>query len=207
MTTTTRGNLFILSAPSGAGKSSLIKALLEKHQDIKVSVSHTTRAARPGENNAEHYHFVSVEQFETLIQQGDFFEWAKVFDNYYGTSKAAIEEQLNSGIDVFLDIDWQGAQQVRKLVPDVKTIFILPPSQQELENRLNGRGQDSKEVIASRMAQAKSESSHYNEFDYVLINDDFNTTLSQLEHIVMAARMELSAQQTRHAALISDLLR
>ncbi|NOU52653.1 guanylate kinase [Pseudoalteromonas sp. JBTF-M23] len=207
MTTTTRGNLFILSAPSGAGKSSLIKALLEKHQDIKVSVSHTTRAPRPGENNAEHYHFVSVEQFEALIEQGDFFEWAKVFDNYYGTSKAAIEEQLNSGIDVFLDIDWQGAQQVRKLVPEVKTIFILPPSQQELENRLNGRGQDSQEVIAARMAQAKSESSHYNEFDYVLINDDFDTTLGQLEHIVMAARMELKAQQTRYAALISDLLR
>ncbi|MCF6435595.1 guanylate kinase [Pseudoalteromonas sp. MMG022] len=207
MTTATRGNLFILSSPSGAGKSSLIKALLEKHQDIKMSVSHTTRAPRPGENDGEHYHFVSEADFNALILSKDFFEWAKVFDNYYGTSKAAVEEQLNQGIDVFLDIDWQGAQQVRKLVPEVKTIFILPPSQQELENRLNGRGQDSQEVIASRMAQAKSESSHYNEFDYVLVNDDFDTTLAQLEHIVMAARMELSAQQSRHAALIRDLLR
>jgi guanylate kinase len=207
MTVTTRGNLFILSSASGAGKSSLIKALLGKYSDIKMSVSHTTRAPRPGENDGEHYHFVTVEKFEKLVEQGDFFEWAKVFDNYYGTSKAAVEEQLNSGIDVFLDIDWQGAQQVRKLVPDVKTVFILPPSLQELENRLNGRGQDSKEVIASRMAQSKSESSHYNEFDYVLINDDFDTTLAQLEHIVMAARMELSAQKVRYASLIEDLLR
>ncbi|MBD1583180.1 guanylate kinase [Pseudoalteromonas sp. S16_S37] len=207
MTTATRGNLFILSSPSGAGKSSLIKALLTKHQDIKMSVSHTTRAPRPGENDGEHYHFVTEDEFSALIVKGDFFEWAKVFDNYYGTSKAAVETQLNEGLDVFLDIDWQGAQQVRKLVPDVKTIFILPPSQQELENRLNSRGQDSKEVIASRMAQAKSESSHYNEFDYVLVNDDFDTTLAQLEHIVIAARMELKAQQVRHGELINDLLR
>ncbi|BBN82927.1 guanylate kinase [Pseudoalteromonas sp. A25] len=207
MTTATRGNLFILSSPSGAGKSSLIKALLTKHQDIKMSVSHTTRAPRLGENDGEHYHFVTEADFNALILNDDFFEWAKVFDNYYGTSKGAVETQLNEGLDVFLDIDWQGAQQVRKLAPEVKTIFILPPSQQELENRLNGRGQDSKEVIASRMAQAKSESSHYNEFDYVLVNDDFDTTLEQLEHIVMAARMELKAQQARHGQLISDLLR
>ncbi|CAH9059182.1 Guanylate kinase [Pseudoalteromonas holothuriae] len=207
MTTATHGNLFILSSPSGAGKSSLIKALLTKHQDIKMSVSHTTRGPRPGENNGEHYHFVSEADFNALILADDFFEWAKVFDNYYGTSKAAVASQLDAGLDVFLDIDWQGAQQVRKLVPDVKTIFILPPSQQELENRLNGRGQDSQEVIAKRMAQAKSESSHYNEFDYILVNDDFDTTLSQLEHIVIAARMELKAQQARHGALITDLLR
>ncbi|MBQ4862256.1 guanylate kinase [Pseudoalteromonas sp. MMG013] len=207
MTETARGNLFILSAPSGAGKSSLIKALLDKHNDVKVSVSHTTRNPRPGENNAEHYHFVNVEQFKSLIEKNDFFEWAQVFENYYGTSKAAIEQQLAAGIDVFLDIDWQGAQQVRKLMPEVKTIFILPPSKTELEQRLNNRGQDSQEVIASRMAQAKSESSHYSEFDYVLINDDFEATLKQLEHIVIAARLELKAQNIRYQSLISDLLK
>ncbi|WP_440054124.1 guanylate kinase [Pseudoalteromonas sp. T1lg65] len=207
MTSATRGNLFILSAPSGAGKSSLIKALLDKHQDIKVSVSHTTRNPRPGEENGVHYHFVSVEEFKQLIDKGDFFEWAQVFENYYGTSKQAIETQLNAGIDVFLDIDWQGARQVRELMPEVKTIFILPPSTAELEKRLNGRGQDSQEVIAGRMAEAKSESSHYNEFDYLLVNDDFDTALAELEHIVIAARLELKAQQQRQQGLIEDLLK
>ncbi|KZN47342.1 guanylate kinase [Pseudoalteromonas luteoviolacea] len=204
--TMTRGNLFILSAPSGAGKSSLIKALLEKHANIKVSVSHTTRAPRPGENNGEHYHFVNVDEFKALIDKGDFFEWAQVFENYYGTSKQAIEDQLNNGIDVFLDIDWQGARQVRDLIPEVKTVFILPPSQNELEKRLNSRGQDSQEVIAGRMAEAKSESSHYDEFDYVIVNDDFNVALAELEHIVIAARLQTKAQQTRHQNLIAQLL-
>ncbi|KZN52025.1 guanylate kinase [Pseudoalteromonas luteoviolacea] len=204
--TMTRGNLFILSAPSGAGKSSLIKALLDKQANIKVSVSHTTRSPRPGENNGEHYHFVSVDEFKALIDKGDFFEWAQVFENYYGTSKQAIEDQLNKGIDVFLDIDWQGARQVRALMPEVKTVFILPPSQSELEQRLNNRGQDSQEVIAARMAEAKSESSHYDEFDYVIVNDNFDTALCELEHIVVAARLQIKAQQTRHKALIADLL-
>ncbi|ATD07911.1 guanylate kinase [Pseudoalteromonas piscicida] len=207
MTSPTRGNLFILSAPSGAGKSSLIKALLEKHDDIKVSVSHTTRAPRPGEENGVHYHFVSVDEFKQLIDKGDLFEWAQVFENYYGTSKQAIEDQLAAGIDVFLDIDWQGARQVRELMPEVKTIFILPPSTAELEKRLNGRGQDSQEVIAGRMAEAKSESSHYNEFDYILVNDDFEQTRGELEHIVIAARLEQQAQSIRHQALIADLLK
>ncbi|ESP92728.1 MULTISPECIES: guanylate kinase [Pseudoalteromonas] len=204
--TKTRGNLFILSAPSGAGKSSLIKALLDKQANIKVSVSHTTRSPRPGENNGEHYHFVTVDEFKALIDKGDFFEWAQVFENYYGTSKQAIEDQLNNGIDVFLDIDWQGARQVRTLLPEVKTIFILPPSQNELEQRLNNRGQDSQEVIAARMAEAKSESSHYNEFDYVIVNDKFETALTELEHIVVAARLQTKAQQVRHQALIAELL-
>ncbi|MCG7542401.1 guanylate kinase [Pseudoalteromonas sp. OF7H-1] len=207
MTSPTRGNLFILSAPSGAGKSSLIKALLEKHDDIKVSVSHTTRTPRPGEENGVHYHFVSVDEFKQLIDKGDFFEWAQVFENYYGTSKQAIEDQLAAGIDVFLDIDWQGARQVRGLMPEVKTIFILPPSTAELEKRLNGRGQDSQEVIAGRMAEAKSESSHYNEFDYILVNDDFEQARGELEHIVIAARLEQQAQSIRHQALIADLLK
>ncbi len=202
-----RGNLFILSAPSGAGKSSLINALLKKHADMKVSVSHTTRAPRPGENNAEHYHFVSVDEFKALIAKDDFFEWAQVFDNYYGTSKQAIEEQLAAGIDIFLDIDWQGARQVREIMDDVKTIFILPPSKQELEQRLNSRGQDSAEVIAGRMAQAQSETSHYNEYDYVVVNDDFDTALSDLETIVIAQRLTLKAQVARHQTLINELLK
>lgn len=203
----TRGNLFILSAPSGAGKSSLINALLKKHTDMKVSVSHTTRAPRPGENNAEHYHFVSVDEFKVLIAKDDFFEWAQVFDNYYGTSKQAIESQLAAGIDVFLDIDWQGARQVREIMNDVKTIFILPPSKHELEQRLNNRGQDSAKIIAGRMAQAQSETSHYNEYDYVVVNDDFDTALNDLETIVIAQRLTLKAQTTRHQNLINELLK
>ena len=202
-----RGNLFILSAPSGAGKSSLINALLKKHADMKVSVSHTTRAPRPGENNAEHYHFVSVDEFKALIAKDDFFEWAQVFDNYYGTSKQAIEEQLAAGIDVFLDIDWQGARQVREIMKDVKTIFILPPSKQELEQRLNNRGQDSAEIIAGRMTQAQSETSHYDEYDFVVVNDDFDTALSEIESIVIAQRLTLKAQTTRHQTLINELLK
>lgn len=205
--TQTRGNLFILSAPSGAGKSSLINALLKKHADMKVSVSHTTRAPRPGENNAEHYHFVSVDEFKALIAKDDFFEWAQVFDNYYGTSKQAIEEQLAAGIDVFLDIDWQGARQVREIMDDVKTIFILPPSKQELEQRLNNRGQDSAEIIAGRMAQAQSETSHYDEYDFVVVNDDFDTALSEIESVVIAQRLTLKAQTTRHQTLINELLK
>ena len=203
----TRGNLFILSAPSGAGKSSLITALLKKHADMKVSVSHTTRDPRPGEENAVHYHFVSADEFKALIAKDDFFEWAKVFDNYYGTSKQAIESQLDAGIDVFLDIDWQGAQQVREIMPSVQTIFILPPSKEELEQRLNNRGQDSAEVIAGRMAQAQSETSHYNEYDFVIVNDDFDTALSDIETIVMAQRLTLKAQQNRHQNLLSSLLK
>jgi len=203
----TRGNLFILSAPSGAGKSSLITALLKKHADMKVSVSHTTRDPRPGEENAVHYHFVSADEFKALIAKDDFFEWAQVFDNYYGTSKQAIESQLDAGIDVFLDIDWQGAQQVREIMPSVQTIFILPPSKEELEQRLNNRGQDSAEVIAGRMAQAQSETSHYNEYDFVIVNDDFDTALSDIETIVLAQRLTLKAQASRHHDLITNLLK
>ena len=203
----TRGNLFILSAPSGAGKSSLINALLKKHADMKVSVSHTTRAPRPGEENGVHYHFASTDEFKALIAKDDFFEWAQVFDNYYGTSKQAIESQLDAGIDVFLDIDWQGAQQVRKIMPSVQTIFILPPSKEELEQRLNNRGQDSAEVIASRMAKAQSETSHYNEYDFVIVNDDFEDALADIEMIVMAQRLTLKAQEDRHQVLLNSLLK
>ncbi|TMO06407.1 MULTISPECIES: guanylate kinase [Pseudoalteromonas] len=203
----TRGNLFILSAPSGAGKSSLINALLKKHADMKVSVSHTTRSPRPGEEDGVHYHFVATDEFKALIEKNDFFEWAQVFDNYYGTSKQAIESQLDAGIDVFLDIDWQGAQQVRKIMPSVQTIFILPPSKKELEQRLNNRGQDSADVIASRMAKAQSETSHYNEYDFVIVNDDFESALADIEIIVMAQRLTLKAQENRHQVLLNSLLK
>tara|TARA_B100002049_G_scaffold109675_1_gene80918 strand:+ start:13 stop:663 length:651 start_codon:yes stop_codon:yes gene_type:complete len=205
------GNLFILAAPSGAGKSSLIKALLEKHGDntenpMQVSVSHTTRAPRPGEVDGEHYHFVSREQFEKLIEQGVFFEWAEVFGNYYGTSRVVIEQTLHRGIDVFLDIDWQGARQVKKLLPDTCGIFILPPSSEVLRERLNRRGQDSEDVIAGRMREAISEMSHYGEFDYILINDDFATALAELESIVCSQRLRLNKQAMRHDILLRSLL-
>jgi len=210
--TLVQGNLFILSAPSGAGKSSLISALLSTenkhkiHRKMQVSVSHTTRAPRPGEVNGEHYHFVSVEQFKQLISDNAFYEYAQVFDNFYGTSEATIDQQLAKGIDVFLDIDWQGAQQVRTRKPDVTTIFIAPPSRHELEQRLRNRGQDSDKIIAARMAQAQSECSHYKEFDYIIINDNFNQALAELNAIVTTKTLEINQQIEKHSSLFIDLL-
>lgn len=204
-----QGNLYIISAPSGAGKSSLISALLKADAQSKrmVSVSHTTRQPRPGEENGVHYHFVSVEEFEGLIAQGAFLEYAKVFGgNYYGTSLPAIEKNLAEGIDVFLDIDWQGALQIRQKVSGVKSIFILPPSLSELEKRLIGRGQDSAEVIAERMAKAVSEISHYNEYDYVIINDDFEQALADLQAILRTEKLTLSHQLKENQELITELL-
>ncbi|WP_417358428.1 guanylate kinase [Gallaecimonas pentaromativorans] len=204
-----RGNLFIVSAPSGAGKSSLIKALLERHSldnSMAVSVSHTTRATRPGEQNGVHYHFVSVDDFKALINQDAFFEWAEVFGNFYGTSRLAVEQQLENGIDVFLDIDWQGARQVREMMPEAIGIFILPPSREELERRLVGRGQDSSETIAKRMNEAVSEMSHFDEYDYLLINDDFETTLDRFRSVVLAARQSLDNQRQANTTLLDALL-
>jgi len=205
---TTPGNLFILSAPSGAGKSSLIKALLSQDSSraMQVSVSHTTRESRPGENNGEHYHFISVEKFKQQIANNEFYEHAEVFGNYYGTSETAIDLQLAQGIDVFLDIDWQGAQQVRMKKPNVTTIFISPPSKEELENRLNKRGQDSEEIIQSRMAQAQAECSHYNEFDYIIVNDDFDQALTDLTTIVNNQRLKYSQQAITHQQMFSEIL-
>ena len=202
------GNLFIIAAPSGAGKSSLIGALLNKHNDgsMQVSVSCTTRAPRPGEHDGIHYHFLSAESFEERIEKREFYEWAKVFDNYYGTSKKVIEEGLAAGIDIFLDIDWQGAQQVREHHPDTCSIFIMPPCLATLEQRLRRRGQDSDEVISKRMAKAQAEMSHYHEFDYLLVNDQFDDSLAQLEHIVLAQRNAMAVQQERHKAVINELL-
>lgn len=204
-----QGNLYILSAPSGAGKSSLISALLASDSSTQkmVSVSHTTRTPRPGEVEGVHYYFVSKEEFESLIEQDLFLEYAKVFGgNYYGTSLPAIEENLAKGIDVFLDIDWQGAQQIRKKVPSVKSIFILPPSLPELERRLIGRGQDSEEVISERMSKAISEISHYDEYDYVIVNDDFEKALKDLQSILQSERLTKDYQQKQNAMLIQQLL-
>lgn len=205
---TVPGNLFILSAPSGAGKSSLINALLKQdsERDMQVSVSHTTRQARPGEVNGQHYHFVSTDDFKAQIENNHFYEWAEVFGNYYGTSEVAIDEQLAKGIDVFLDIDWQGAQQVRMKKPDVTTIFICPPSKKELESRLRGRGQDSDEVIQGRMAQAQAECSHYQEFDYIIVNDNFDQALLHLTTIVNNQRLKRSQQSVNHKLLFEQLL-
>ncbi|MBL4764640.1 MAG: guanylate kinase [Colwellia sp.] len=205
---TVPGNLFILSAPSGAGKSSLINALLkqESSRPMQVSVSHTTRDPRPGEEEGKHYHFVSIANFKKQIKKYAFFEYAEVFDNYYGTSEAAIDVQLAQGIDVFLDIDWQGAQQVRMKKPTVTTVFISPPSKQALEERLRGRGQDSDDVIANRMAQAQNECSHFQEFDYIIINDDFEQALADLTTIVNNQRLKRSQQVAQHKVLLDELI-
>lgn len=200
------GNLFIVSAPSGAGKTSLVRALMEKHPEVAFSVSHTTRAMRPGEVDGRDYHFVDHATFEAMIERGEFLEHARVFDNYYGTARVAIEQQLAAGQDVFLDIDWQGAQQVRAQWPEVISIFILPPSRAALQERLQGRGQDDAETIARRMRDAVAESSHFDEYDYVIINDDFATALDELEILLRAARLELATQQQRHADLLDQLL-
>lgn len=202
------GTLYIISAPSGAGKSSLISALLETNPTyaMKVSVSHTTRNMRPGEQDGVHYHFVEKATFESLIEKGEFLEYAEVFGNYYGTSRVWIEQTLNKGIDVFLDIDWQGARQIRQQMPLAKSIFILPPSKEELERRLTARGQDSDEVIAKRMSEAQSESSHYNEYDYVIINDDFDVSLMDFKAIIRAERLKQDKQATKHHHLIEELI-
>ncbi|MEI6896093.1 MAG: guanylate kinase [Psychromonas sp.] len=203
------GTLYILSAPSGAGKSSLINKLLaeERSWDVQVSISHTTRAPRVGEQNGQHYHFVNVDDFKSLIEKNAFFEWAEVFGNYYGTSRLTIEQALQQGIDIFLDIDWQGAQQVRKMMPEAVGIFILPPNRDELEARLTKRGQDSSDIIAKRMAQAKSEMSHYNEYDYLIINDDFELAAAQLSQIVGALRQKYNKQLIIHHNMITELLK
>ncbi|WP_404400483.1 guanylate kinase [Idiomarina seosinensis] len=205
---TQSGNLFIIAAPSGAGKSSLIRALLNQHDDgsMQVSVSSTTRAPRPGEQQGVHYHFMDIPEFERRIDAGEFYEWARVFDNYYGTSRKSVEQLLEQGVDVFLDIDWQGAQQVREHHPATRSVFIVPPSLAVLEQRLRDRGQDSDAVIAGRMAKAQAEMSHYHEFDYLLVNDDFTTTLQQLEHIVLAQRSRMQRQQCCHAETLKELL-
>ena len=201
-----QGTLFIVSAPSGAGKTSLVRELIESLDGIQVSVSHTTRAKREGEVDGVNYHFTQVPDFEAMIARGDFFEYAKVFDNYYGTSRQAVQTLLDAGQGVILEIDWQGAQQVREQMPSAVSIFILPPSRSELERRLSSRGTDEHAVIARRMRDAVSEMSHYDEYDYLVINDDFTTALQELQSLVISRRLTRAAMQERHAPLLDALL-
>lgn len=200
------GTLYIVSAPSGAGKTSLLKVLLENAAGIGVSVSHTTRAMRPGEENGVHYHFVDVATFQQMIGQGDFLEHAQVFDNFYGTSQAAVTAQLASGQDVILEIDWQGARQVRERFTDAVGIFILPPSKAALRERLTDRGQDDQAIIDRRMRDAEAEMSHYAEFDYLVVNDDFDTAVADLQAVISSQRLGMSRQRIWQKDLIADLL-
>jgi len=200
------GMLYIISAPSGAGKTSLVKALLEEIDFIEVSVSYTTRAKRPGEREGIDYHFVAQETFQKMIADDQFIEYAEVFGNYYGTSRQRIKEKMHAGIDIILEIDWQGAQQVRKQFEDCTTVFILPPSRHELLSRLNERAQDAPEVIAKRMDEATEHISHYKEFEYLIVNDQFSHALGELKALIHAFRLRQTTQCRRHHNLIDALL-
>ena len=200
------GLLFVVSAASGTGKTSLVKALLERVNNLHVSVSHTTRGQRPGELEGVHYHFSQKQDFLALVGQGGFIEYAEVCGNYYGTAQATVKQQLAKGHDVLLEIDWQGAQQVRTLFPESKQIFILPPSQYDLRQRLSNRGTDSVEVIEQRLDCAVEDMQQYTNFDYVIINDDFNKALHDLESVIIANRLVLSQQAARHQELIEKLI-
>ena len=204
---TTTGTLYIVSAPSGAGKTSLVKALIDIMAQVRVSVSHTTRMIRPGEVDGVNYHFTQRDSFIKMLEQGDFLEHAEVFGNMYGTSQTWVKDTLAQGYDLILEIDWQGAQQVRKLMPEAQSIFILPPTHKDLRQRLHNRGQDSADVIETRMQQAITEMSHYVEYDYIVINDDFTTALQDLKAIFHCNQLLLDTQQKRHTQLLCDLLR
>lgn len=200
------GNLYVVAAPSGAGKTTLVRLLLEKEVDVHLSISTTTRSPRPGEGNGREYHFVEPAEFQSMIKQQEFLEWAEVHGNYYGTSKKWIVDQLAAGADVLLEIDWQGAQQVRSLFPAAIGVFILPPSMEELTRRLTGRATDSQDVIARRLAAAQAEMRHVGEFDYVIINDQLEQALDDLRAVVRASRLSLGAQRARHAALFARMI-
>ncbi|HLS21761.1 MAG TPA: guanylate kinase [Paenalcaligenes sp.] len=200
-----QGNVIIVAAPSGGGKSSLVNALLKEDADIQLSVSCTTRAPRPGEQDGEHYYFIDVARFEELRDAEELLEWANVHGNYYGTPAQPIKDLLASGKDVILEIDWQGARQVRTFFPQAIGVFILPPSIEVLEERLRNRGQDSDSVIARRLLAAGGEMAHVSEFQYVIINQDFNTALNDLKAIVHANRLRTENQTARHAAVFHQL--
>lgn len=201
-----RGTLYTVSAPSGAGKTSLVQALVESTDNVRVSVSHTTRAMRPGEEDGINYHFTERETFVEMIGDSAFLEHAEVFGNLYGTSTQWVKDTLAGGTDVILEIDWQGAQQVRRLIAETMSVFILPPSREELTRRLTGRGQDDSSIIDARMQEAINEMSHYVEGHYVIINDDFDVALSEFKAILLSQRLTLDNQQQRHEQLLSSLL-
>ncbi len=200
------GKLYIISAPSGAGKTSLVRQLMVEVDNLVVSISHTTRGIRPGEKQGEDYYFVSPTEFQALLNNHDLLEHALVFDNYYGTAKKTVEKNLNEGLDVILEIDWQGAQQIKRIRPDSLSIFILPPSTEILEQRLQNRGQDEDHVIARRMRDAVTEMSHHSEFDYILVNDVFERALTELKSIIIANRLTKDRQQLNLKSLIAALL-
>ncbi|MDO6444059.1 guanylate kinase [Marinobacter sp. 2_MG-2023] len=199
------GTLFVISAPSGAGKTSLVAEMLHADQKLGVSVSHTTRPMREGEKDGINYHFVNRDQFEAMIARGDFLEYADVFGNYYGTSQVWVRQMLAQGSDVILEIDWQGAGQVRRLVPECVSIFIVPPSSEVLRDRLVGRGTDASEVVELRLQEAREECRHVAEFDYLVVNDEFHHALGDLLAIVRSQRLKIVAQQERHGRLLSTL--
>jgi len=199
-------NLFVIAAPSGCGKTSLVKALIEKTNDLCVSISHTTRDARPGEVHGENYFFVSKEEFDHIENSDGFIESAQVFDNYYGSAKQTVSDLLQNGTDVILEIDWQGARQVKKSFENAIGIFILPPSEVALRERLTDRGQDNESIINRRMQDAVSEMEHYDEFDYLVINDDFDIALNDLSTIVLSQRLSLSEQTNKHKQLLNSLI-
>ncbi|WP_132985990.1 guanylate kinase [Luteimonas terricola] len=202
-----RGTLFIVAAPSGAGKSSIVNACLARDRNISLSISFTSRPPRPGERQAEHYHFVDDARFQHMIDAGDFFEYARVHGDWKGTARQSVEPQLAAGRDVLLEIDWQGARQVRAVVPDAVGVFILPPSRAALDERMRKRGQDSEEVMARRLAAAREEMSHYEEFDFVIVNDDFDTAVAEMCAVFVASRLRRATQALRHAGLVAALLR
>ena len=201
-----RGNLYTVSAPSGAGKTSLVTAVVKNLPNLSISVSHTTRKMRPGEQDGINYNFVDTTKFKAMIGSGDFLEHAEVFGNYYGTSFSWVESALTEGKDVILEIDWQGAEQVRKQIPETTGIFILPPSREILRERLTNRGQDEEAVIDARMAEAKTEISHYSEADYLIINDQFEHALAELEGIILNKGSKQGKYLQKHQRLIEELL-
>jgi guanylate kinase len=205
-TDVTEGTLFIVAAPSGAGKSTLVNALLEREPDISLSISHTTRPPRPGEQYGRHYYFVERAEFEREVAEGIFLEHAEVHGNFYGTSRTTVQDLQQQGRDVLLEIDWQGAAQIRKAKPDCVSVFILPPSRAELERRLRGRGSDSEDVIERRLRNSRGEIAHAHEFDYIIVNDRFEDALQTLQAIVRAVRQRSALQCQRHEALIRELL-
>ena len=200
------GTLFIVAAPSGAGKSSIVNAVLARDPRLCLSISFTSRQPRPGERHAEHYHFITADEFKAMVAAGDFFEHALVHGDWKGTARQSVLPQLAAGKDVVLEIDWQGARQVRRQVPGAIGIFILPPSREALEQRMRSRGQDSEDVIARRLAAAREEMSHYDEFDYVVVNEVFDAAVDEVGAIVAASRTRRPVQQQRHAGLIAELL-